>query len=96
MAMKRSPFLTSRESKATPCTVKSALAVPPVAEAIARAGAYAVMPPYPFAAVTTVADAMILACQDHRTAAVLVWFSCWLPRMVQVADPPAPPTRLDR
>jgi len=56
----------------------------------------AFMPPYPFAAVTTVADAMILACQDHRTAAVLVWFSCWLPRMVQVADPPAPPTRLDR
>jgi len=54
------------------------------------------MPPYPFEAVKTVADAMILACQDHRTAAVLVWFSCWLPKMVQVADPPAPPTRLDR
>jgi hypothetical protein len=62
----------------------------------ASLGEPVVMPPYPFEAVKTVADAMILACQDHRTAAVLVWFSCWLPKMVQVADPPAPPTRLDR
>src|SRR3546814_19829858 len=36
IAMKRSPCVTSRESKATPCTVKSALALPPVDEAMAR------------------------------------------------------------
>jgi len=39
---------------------------------------------------------VILACQDHGAAAAPGWLSCWLPTMVQNADPPASPTRLDR
>jgi hypothetical protein len=55
-----------------------------------------VMLPYRSVAATAVPDSVILACQDHAAAAASGWFSCWLPEMVQVADPPAPPTRLDR
>jgi hypothetical protein len=52
--------------------------------------------PYRSVAARAVPDTVILACQDHAAAAAPGWFSCWLPEMVQEADPPAPPTRLDR
>jgi len=54
------------------------------------------MLPYRSEAVQTVPDALILACQDQGAAAVPGWLSCWLPLMAWQADPPAPPTRLDR
>jgi hypothetical protein len=54
------------------------------------------MLPYRSVAAHAVPDTVILACQDHRVAAAPGWFSCWLALMVQVADSPAPPTRLDR
>jgi hypothetical protein len=61
-----------------------------------RLAAPVLTPPYRGVAAHAVPDTVILACQDHRAAAAPGWFSCWLPSMVQVADPPAPPTRLDR
>jgi len=61
-----------------------------------RIEALVVTPPYRSVAARAVPDAAILACQDCGAAAVPGWFSCSLPKMVQVADPPAPPTRLDR
>jgi hypothetical protein len=54
------------------------------------------MPPYLSEAALAVPDRPILPWQDRPAAAVSGWFSCWLPEMVQVADPPAPPHRLDR
>ena len=41
-------------------------------------------------------DTAILACQDRGAAVAPGWVSRWLPEMVWEADPPAPPTRLDR
>ena len=52
--------------------------------------------PYRSVAAQAVPDTVILACQDHGAAAAPGWLSCWLPTMVQNADPPASPTRLDR